>query len=89
LAKKAGLNPGSFFGQTRTTEMKQTTETFSGQKKCVTPASAIRRFLAACMAFTLSVAPAFAQEEGKESGMFDQVDAVAGTLVGWIASAFT
>ena len=54
----------------------------------MTPASAIRRFLAACMAFTLSVAPAFAQEEGKESGMFDQVDAMAGTLVGWIASAF-
>ena len=58
----------------------------------MTPASAIRRFLAACMAFTLSVAPAFAQEEGKESGMFERmferVDAMAGTLVGWIASAF-
>ena len=54
----------------------------------MTSASAIRRFLAACMAFALSVASAFAQEEGKESGMFDQVDAMAGTLVGWIASAF-
>ncbi len=54
----------------------------------MTPAGIVRRFFAACMAFTLSVAPAFAQEEGKESGMFDQVDAMAGTLVGWIASAF-
>jgi len=54
----------------------------------MTPAGIARRFFAACMAFTLSVAPAFAQEEGKESGMFDQVDAMAGTLVGWIASAF-
>jgi AGCS family alanine or glycine:cation symporter len=66
--------------------MKQTTEAFSGQKNCMTPAGIARRFFAACMAFTLSVAPAFAQEEGKESGMFDQVDAMAGTLMGWIAS---
>jgi AGCS family alanine or glycine:cation symporter len=68
--------------------MKRDTGAFSGQKSCMTPAGIVRRFFAACMAFTLSVAPAFAQEEGKESGMFDQVDAMAGTLVGWIASAF-
>ena len=68
--------------------MKKTTEAFSGQKNCITPAGIDCRFFAACIAFTLSVAPAFAQKEGNESGMFDQVDAVAGTLVGWIASAF-
>ena len=68
--------------------MKQTTEAVSGQKDYMTPAGIARRFFAASMAFTLSVTPAFAQEEGKESGMFDQVDAMAGTLVGWIASAF-
>ncbi len=54
----------------------------------MTPAGIARRFFAACMAFALSVAPAFAQEEGKDSGIFEQVDAMAGTLVGWIASAF-
>ena len=64
--------------------MKQNTEAFSEKKKCVTSASVIRRFLVVCMAFNLSVAPALAQE----GGMFDQVDAMAGTLVGWIASAF-
>lgn len=66
--------------------MKQTTEAFSEKKKCVTSASVIRRFLVVCMAFNLSVAPAFAQELAKEGGMF--VDAKAGTLVSWIASAF-
>ena len=68
--------------------MKQTTEACSEKKKCVMSASVIRRFLVVCMAFNLSVAPAFAQEFPKEGGMFDQVDAMAGTLVGWIASAF-
>ena len=72
FGKKGRAEPRLFFfGQTRTTQMKQTTEAFSGQKNCMTPASAIRRFFAACMAFALSVAPAFAQEEGKESGMFE------------------
>jgi AGCS family alanine or glycine:cation symporter len=68
--------------------MKQTTEAFSGRKNCVTPASAIRRFLVACMAFTLSVAPAFAQEAEDEKGVSDQVDAVAGWVVGKIAAVF-
>ena len=68
--------------------MKQTTEAFSGQKNCVTPASAIRRFLAACMAFTLSAAPAFAQEAEDEKGVFDQVDAAAGWVVDKIAAVF-
>ncbi len=74
--------------------MKQTTEAFSGQKNCVTPASAIRRFLVACMAFTLSVAPAFAQEaedyrdDLDDRDVFDQVDVVAGWVVGKIAAVF-
>jgi AGCS family alanine or glycine:cation symporter len=68
--------------------MKQTTEAFSGQKNCVTPANAIRRFLAACMAFTLSAAPAFAQEAEDEKGVFDQVDAAAGWVVDKIAAVF-
>ena len=54
----------------------------------MTPASAIRRFLAACMAFALSVAPAFAQEAEDEKGVFDQVDAAAGWVVGKIAAVF-
>ena len=89
FGKKGRAEPRLFFfGQTRTTEMKQTTEAFSGQKNCVTPASAIRRFLAACMAFTLSVAPAFAQEAEDEKGVFDQVDAAAGWVVGKIGGVF-
>ena len=54
----------------------------------MTPASAIRRFLAACMAFALSVAPAFAQEAEDEKGVFDQVDAAAGWVVGKIGGVF-
>ncbi|SVE30856.1 uncharacterized protein METZ01_LOCUS483710, partial [marine metagenome] len=68
--------------------MKQTTEPFSGQKNCMTPAGIARRFFAACMAFTLSVAPAFAQEAEDEKGVSDQVDAVAGWVVGKIAAVF-
>ena len=52
------------------------------------PAGIDRRFLAACMAFTLSVAPAFAQEAEDEKGVFDQVDAAAGWVVGKIAAVF-
>ena len=54
----------------------------------MTPASAIRRFFAACMAFTLSVAPAFAQEAEDEKGVFDQVDAAAGWVVDKIGGVF-
>jgi len=58
------------------------------QNNCITSAGITCRFFAACMAFTLSVAPAFAQEAEEEKGVFDQVDAIAGTIVGWIASVF-
>ena len=68
--------------------MKRDTGAFSGQKSCMTPAGIVRRFFAACMAFTLSVAPAFAQEAEDEKGVFDQVDAVAGWVVGKIAAVF-
>ena len=58
------------------------------QNNCITSTGIPRRFFAACMAFTLSVAPALAQEEEEGKGVFDQVDAIAGTIVGWIASVF-
>ena len=48
----------------------------------MTPACITRRFFAACMAFTLSAVPTFAQEAEDQKGVFDQVDAVAGWVVG-------
>ena len=54
----------------------------------MTPTGIIRRFFAVCVAFTLSAAPAFAQEAEKERGVFDQVDAAAGWVVGKIGGVF-
>ena len=68
--------------------MKRNTEALSGQKKCFLPVSVVRRFLAVFMAFAFSVAPAIAQESVDEKGVFDQVDAVAGWVVGKIAAVF-
>ncbi len=68
--------------------MKQTTESFLEQKKYFLPVSVIRRFLTLFMAFALSVAPAFAQEAEDEKGVFDQVDAAAGWVVGKIGGVF-
>jgi AGCS family alanine or glycine:cation symporter len=68
--------------------MKQNSKAFSGQKNYFLSVSVIRRFFVVFMAFAFSTAPAFAQESSKGGGMFDQVDAMAGTLVGWIASVF-
>ena len=68
--------------------MTQTTEAYSGQKNCIAPAGIARRFFAVCVAFTLSAAPAFAQEAGKKSVIFEKVDAAAGWVVGKIGGVF-
>jgi len=68
--------------------MKQNSKAFSGQKNCFLSVSVIRRFFVVLMALTLSVAPAFAQEVEDEKGVSDQVDAVAGWIVGKIGAVF-
>ena len=49
--------------------------------------SYVSRLLALLLSFFLGGVGAFAQE-AKETGMSDQIDAVVGELVGWIASVF-